>query len=304
MTILAAALVQVSILGLLHPSEITVEQGTRTTKIRNAETRVEANGQTFDRFEIKGDFRIRIEPDFQRAYRGTLTVTANKSDLELLLTAEVEDLVAATVTAESPPNAPPAALAAQAILARSWIAASRGRHGRFDLCDTTHCQHFKEASPAGREAARATRGLVLAWQDKPFAPAYSASCGGRTQTAAAIGWNDENAYPYFAVECSVCRREEPEWTRHFSPEVAALLRARPHAESVRLALGRQSGWDTLPSNNYEATETPQGLEVKGHGHGHGLGYCQRGGAGLARQGLTPAAILRHYFPGTVIISSR
>jgi stage II sporulation protein D len=69
-----------------------------------------------------------------------------------------------------------------------------------------------------------------------------------------------------------------------------------------LALGRRLGWDVLPSNNYELAESPEGLLMKGRGQGHGLGYCQKGGAGLAQKGLSPAAILRHYFPGTNIIS--
>lgn len=280
-------LVKVAILGLLRLPSVTVNDVVYTPR----EAPV----------TIPGPVRV-ATPSLTRSYSGNLEITAESGALQLFLHIPEEDLVAAIAAAESPPNAPAAALEAQAIVARSWLRASRRRHGAYDFCDTTHCQHFKEPSAPARRAAARTRGLVLAWNGRPFAPAYSASCGGRTQTAAAIGWRDDPAhYPYFAVECPVCRRAEPAWTRQLSPEDAREIAARPHQEDARLAVGRRSGWDALPSNNYELL--PGGI-ARGRGHGHGLGYCQRGAAGLARQGQSASQILRHYFPGTVIMSTR
>lgn len=89
---------------------------------------------------------------------------------------------------------------------------------------TTHCQHFKEPTPHGFRAAAKTKNLILVWQGQPFAPAYSASCGGRTKTAAAIGWRDEETYPYFPVDCPICQRDEQPWTRRFVGYDAATLR--------------------------------------------------------------------------------
>jgi len=292
-------LVKVAILTLLHPQQVTVNQ----TTIARRGAQIESAGKLHDRLLFRGALTI-TTTNLRRTYRGDLEVTSKNNELQLLLTATEDDLVAATVSAESPPNAPPSALAAQAILSRSWIRVSRGRHGAYDLCDTTHCQHFKEPTPAGIAAARATAGLVLAWQGKPFAPAFSASCGGRTKTASAIGWSDDNRYPYFAVDCAICRRDEPQWTRRFEDYDASTLREHPHSEHVRLSIGRRSGWAALPSNNYELVETNDGLELRGRGQGHGLGYCQRGGAGMAKQGKSFQELLRHYFPGTAIIGSR
>lgn len=291
-------LLKVAILSLLHPQQVTVNN----IVITRQGGQLDVDGQRQAGYLSRGRFQIRVAPDFQRTYTGQLEITSKNSELQLILTATEDDLIAAIVSAESPGAALPAALEAQAIVARSWLRASRRRHGHYDLCDTTHCQHFKEPAPQGVRAAAATRNLVLLWQGKPFAPAYSASCGGRTRSAAAIGWRDEGAYPYFPVECPICLRNEPEWTRHFDGDAAATLRAHPHSEAARLALGRRLGWDALPSNNYELTESPNGLLLKGRGSGHGLGYCQKGAAGLARQGRSPAEILRHYFPGTNIMS--
>ncbi len=280
-------LVKVAILSLLHLQQVTVNDVDITP------------ARLKPKLTFSGAIRIKTN-QFQRTYHGDLEITAKNNELQLILTTTEEALVAATVSAESPPNALPAALQAQAILARSWIHASRGRHGQYDLCDTTHCQHFKEPTKRGMEAAKATASLLLTWQGKPFAPAYSASCGGRTKTATAIGWRDDNRYPYFEVNCPICQRDEPRWSRHPSPEQLKEIRQNPNKEAIRLKIGRESGWSALPSNNYEI----KGDEIVGHGHGHGLGYCQRGGAGLAQLGKTAAEILHHYFPGTDIVNSR
>ncbi len=304
MTLLLAAVVQVGLLSLFHPQEVLVVRDGVPTTVRRAGAELDVQGRRAPVFRATGDFEIRIPEQFRRRYQGALSIASRNGELEILLTADLEYLVAATVAAESPPAAPPAALAAQAIVARSWILASTRRHRHFDLCDTTHCQHSTEPSPAATRAAVATRGLILTWQGRPFAPAHSASCGGRTMTASAIGWSTANTYPYFAVDCPVCQKSEPLWTRRFDEYDASTLREHPHSEATRLAIGRRSGWDALPSNNYELIETGEGLELRGRGLGHGVGYCQRGAAGLARQGRTAAELLRFYFPGTAIISSR
>lgn len=291
-------LLKVAILTLFHPQQVTVNDVPITC--RNAQ--IEVNGKLQQKFVTSGKFQIRVAPDFQRAYTGNLEITSKNNELQLILTATEDALVAAIVNAESPPAAPPAAQEAQAIVARSWLRASKKRHGQYDLCDTTHCQHFKEPTPSTANAAAKTKNLILVWQGKSFAPAYSASCGGRTKTAAAIGWRDDDSYPYFPVDCPICQRDEQPWTRRFDSDDAAALRDRPHAEAARLLIGRRLGWDALPSNNYEFIESNNGLQIRGRGQGHGLGYCQKGGAGMARQGASPAEILLHYFPGTNIIS--
>jgi len=58
------------------------------------------------------------------------------------------------------------------------------------FCDLTHCQFLREPPPddsAAAMAARETRGIVLTFEDKPFAPMFSRSCGGHTRTPAELG---------------------------------------------------------------------------------------------------------------------
>jgi stage II sporulation protein D len=43
-----------------------------------------------------------------------------------------------------------------------------------------------------------------------------------------------------------------------------------------------------------------GVTLHGHGNGHGVGMCQWGAIGRSRAGIDARAILRHYYPGTVV----
>ncbi len=278
------SVVEVVLFTLLRPKAVMVQCGSE-----GARTITEPSS-------FRGNCSIGVEGAPARRFTGEFVITRANDSLRVVWKGEIEELTAAIVSAESPPNATAAMLEAQAVVARSWLVASKRRHGDIAFCDTTHCQHFKEASERGIKAARATKGLVLSWQGRPFAPAYSASCGGRTKTASEIGWRDDNRYPYFAVDCPVCQREEPRWKRTFSGELAVLLQRAPNKESTRLAIGREDGWDALPSNNYRRF----GDGVEGRGRGHGLGLCQRGSAGFS----TAAAILAHYFPGASVMAAR
>lgn len=249
---------------------------------------------------FQGTCRLMVEGAPARTFRGEFAVTRVNGALRVVLKADVEDLTAAIVSAESPPGASVAMLEAQAIVTRTWLLASGKRHREFSFCDTTHCQHFKEATERGTRASRSTAGLVLSWQGKPFPPAYSASCGGRTMTAKEIGWRDDNRYPYFAVECEVCQRAEQQWTRTFTGDLARFLAGAPNRESTRLTIGRDKGWDRLPSNHYKLSGDGNSLTAIGRGQGHGLGLCQRGAAGFS----SASAILAHYFPGTSVTATR
>jgi stage II sporulation protein D len=163
------------------------------------------------------------------------------------LTAVVEmdrEVAVASIVAAEAPNAPFEAQKAQAVVTRSFLAASRARHGGFDFCDTTHCQFLRDPPPDNSlpaRAAKSTSNLVITYEGRPIAALYSADCGGQTRTPADAGWKDE-PYPYFSVECPV----------HGNPS------------------------------------------------GHRIGYCQRGGAKMAKHGSTFREILARYFPAVEI----
>ncbi|MDP2996015.1 MAG: SpoIID/LytB domain-containing protein [Bryobacterales bacterium] len=244
------------------------------------------------------NFLLSVPGRIERRFRGTLEVASRGGALEAVVSLDIETAVASVVAAESPPGAPIEALKAQAVVARSYYLATRGRHAGFDFCDTTHCQFLRE--PASDEsAARETAGLALLYQREPVAALYSASCGGRTKSLEEIRLPAEG-YPYYSVDCAACRREAREWTARFSGPDAQRLRARPQSEAVRLEIVRRLGWSALPGNNYQIEPEEDAVVLRGRGAGHGVGLCQQGAAAMAATGVDFRVILNRYFPATTI----
>jgi SpoIID/LytB domain protein len=80
-------------------------------------------------------------------------------------------------------GSPPAALAAQAVLARTWAVRNRHRFlvDGYHLCADTQCQVYKDprqASAPVRQAIASTSAQVLAWRGQPIHAVYHASNGG------------------------------------------------------------------------------------------------------------------------------
>ncbi|WP_255441419.1 MULTISPECIES: SpoIID/LytB domain-containing protein [unclassified Synechococcus] len=80
-------------------------------------------------------------------------------------------------------GSPAAALAAQAVLARTWALRNSHRYDvdGYHLCSDTQCQVYADPRLAGgavRRAVQATRGQVLSWQGQPIHAVYHASNGG------------------------------------------------------------------------------------------------------------------------------
>jgi len=245
------------------------------------------------------EFTVSIPQKISRRYQGKLVIRSGGTELLIAVRMNLETAVASVVLAESAPNAPLEALKAQAVAARSFLLAGRGRHRDIDFCDTTHCQFLREPpsgeSPAARATA-ATRGLVLAYKDEVFAAMYSASCGGHTHSLEELGIAVRD-YPYFAVTCDYCIRHPEKWVAEISEQDASTLAG---TESSRLNLARKLGWKTIPSNSYSSRHQNGAVLLEGVGKGHGIGLCQRGATDMARHGASFREILEHYYPNTTI----
>jgi stage II sporulation protein D len=133
-----------------------------------------------------------------RRYWGSVYVTLDHDGSLVAANAVGEDkLLAGLVPAEMYPDAPPAALEAQAIAARTELLQKIGRRNLTDpflLCSTQQCQVY---AGAGKEDARTTRaiektrGIVLLRDGGGLVDVrYSASCGGHTEDNDAI-WGGE-----------------------------------------------------------------------------------------------------------------
>lgn len=94
-----------------------------------------------------------------------------------------ETYLAGVVPHEIGAGSPPAALRAQAVLARTWALANQRRFAvdGYHLCSDTQCQVYSEPGLADgplRQALKASAGQVLIWNGRPVQGVYSASNGG------------------------------------------------------------------------------------------------------------------------------
>lgn len=316
--------VRIGVLGLFHPQGIVVSPAGAMPLIcaagedrwtlneplhvvfDRAAMRIVNHGNTVTRsltcddgLSNAAEFVVTVPGKLARRYRGKLEIALQARELVVIVSMDMETAVASIVMAESPADAPIEALKAQAVAARSFLIAGKGRHSSFDFCDTTHCQFLRQAPAPGSRASQAsaaTQGLVLAYKGETFAAMYSASCGGRTHSLEELGIT-VRGYPYYAVECDYCRRHPERWVAKISQADAAGLSA---TESSRLKLARKLGWKTVPGNSYSSRNEGGAVVLEGSGRGHGIGLCQRGGADMARHGATFQQILEHYYPNTEI----
>jgi stage II sporulation protein D len=245
---------------------------------------------------------LAVPGKLRRRFSGRLQITAEAGVLTAVIEMELEVAVASAVQAESPSGAALEALKAQAVATRSYFVAGSGGHKGFDFCDTTHCQFLREPPPAdapANTAALATRGLVLAYHDRPFPALYSASCGGHTHTLADVGLRVRD-YPYYSVACEYCRAHPLRWNARLAPGDAMALSGGAEAERLRLA--RRLGWNTVRSNDYLVSSHQDHAVIAGVGAGHGIGLCQLGAAAMARSGADFRTILAHYYPNTSIVT--
>ncbi len=99
-------------------------------------------------------------------------------------------------------NSPQAALAAQAVLARTWAVANSHRFkvDGYNLCSDTQCQVYKDPSKANeniKSAIKKTAGTILTWNQKPINTVYHATNGG-VMASVDEAWST-NKVPYLKM---------------------------------------------------------------------------------------------------------
>lgn len=121
-----------------------------------------------------------------KAYRGRLNVAVAGKTLQVIDQVALESYVKGVVPSEMPANWPAAALAAQAVAARSYALANLAKDGPFDLFGDGRSQVYggvAAETPASNAAVDATQGKVLLYAGKVADTVYFSSSGGRTVSA-------------------------------------------------------------------------------------------------------------------------
>ena len=225
----------------------------------------------------------------------------------------------------------------QAILARTFALAHRGRHAGqgFDLCGGTHCQVYRSgASPALRATVQRSHGLVMTMPNRqPIRAVFHASCGGSTSPAE-TAWEGRGVAYLKARPDEFCTHgRHAHWTfeaprdqlretlnRRRSTSPGAFLagvdviardeagRARlilisgerspvVRAEEFRAVVSADFGALGLRSAKFEVKAVGRTFQFTGSGFGHGVGLCQEGARERLRAGHSLEQVLGYYYPG-------
>lgn|SRR5574344_1558955 len=162
---------------------------------------IELNGQWFN-LNIR---RIVIKPPVKgfvstkrRWYRGQIIIENFGGQLVVMNNLPLEDYLLGVVPAEMPSSWSYEALKAQAIAARSYAIANRGKHAShgYDLKDTPEDQAYGGASAersSTNSAVIETKGVVITYNQRVIPAFYSASAGGHTLNASDV-WNKDLPY--------------------------------------------------------------------------------------------------------------
>jgi SpoIID/LytB domain protein len=265
---------------------------------------------------------------------GTIRIGLLQNQSYEVVTLPLEAYIGRVLAGEAARDSEPAALEALAIAIRTYALANLGRHRAegFDLCDQTHCQVVRTATPTTERAAVATAGKVLLYNGAPASVFYSASCGGRTEKPSNV-WPGAENHPYLPSRADDGCGGAPQWSTELTigdlqralnaagyRGTLRVLRVGGHNESgrvsrlaldgltpseisgqdLRMVVGRTLGWQRIQSTAFELRRTRKAYRFRGHGAGHGVGMCVIGSTRLAVAGKSAVEILARYFPGASI----
>ena len=182
-----------------EPAFLAVYQGeTRLTPNLSSTLRLEyeeasATSALFDMAYGTGYYFAGYE---DRYYRGALEFLPRSTGITVVNELSLEEYLYATVPSEIPAYWPAEALKAQAIAARSYTLANRGRYESrgFDLFASVRSASYRGAGNEAErtsEAIDATIGLVLLQDGNPLNAVYSANSGGYTENSLSV-WGFES----------------------------------------------------------------------------------------------------------------
>lgn len=268
-----------------------------------------------------------------RKVAGRVRLLARKGELLAVAVVPLEAYVAAVVSREVGPRFHPEALAAQAVVARTYAVgyAAKPRDPAYDVAGTVEDQVFEGMDGVAAvflEAADRTRGMVVWYRGELARTVYHSTCGGRTEDAGSAWGKD---VPYLrAQRCDDCADSPVYRWEYRMPEaegrrVAKALGVPPgkdlriavagrtptgRASRVRILSGgvsrelqaaefrKTAGYAKVRSLKMEIVPAAGEWRITGEGWGHGVGLCQHGANGMARRGAGFREILSRYYPGT------
>ncbi len=253
---------------------------------------------------------------------------------------KMEEYVAGVVAGEMKPDWPVAALAAQAIVARTFTleeietkggVPARGTQASTDVKEF-QAYSAKDVNDNVKKAVDMTRGMVATYQGKPIRTWFHASAGGITATAKE-GLNFKEAEPPYIQSVQspddLAPADVQNWTVSFTKQevMAALGKTGQNVtavDSVEIGQKGPSGRTTTLVFNKNVPVSGPDFRVaigstvlksmlldkvsmdadkvtfSGKGYGHGVGMSQWGANKMATEGKKPEDIVGYYFKGITV----
>ncbi|GGO20486.1 SpoIID/LytB domain-containing protein [Deinococcus humi] len=265
-----------------------------------------------------------------KPYRGGVLLRVQDGGVQGVNVLDIEDYLRGVVPAEMPASWPAAALAAQAVIARTYVAARINPAAPYDTCATESCQVYpglKAEKAEANAAIDATRAQVVAYAGRPASTYFSSDSGGFTASSGEV-WGKE--LPYLRAQADPFSAGSPragwrvEVTAAQVQTVAARYGARvgrlrgvsvtrlsPSGRPAEITVSGDDGTARITGANAGGFVRSLGapgtrvslsglnpLVISGSGAGHGVGLSQYGALGLARAGQDHLRILGFYYPGT------
>ena len=249
----------------------------------------------------------------------------------LLMVNEVPEnyYLAGVLQAEGGRGSPKEYYEAQAILARTFLAANPGRHAGegFQICDETHCQVYHGLDKPVKiiyQAVRQTRHMIVTDATMhPIMPAYHSNSGGETATAGRV-WLKKIPYltsiqdpyskkgPHYHWKKTIPLTDWLNYLRKQGLDQTVSANKLVVNQAQRIYTYRagnlsipfrkiREDWH-LPSAFFSVHISGNHVVLAGRGYGHGLGMSQEGAMEMAREGFSYKKIIKFYYPGTMIRS--
>ncbi len=255
-------------------------------------------------------------------------------------TMKMEEYIAGVVAGEMKADWPVEALAAQAILARTFTMQAMEEKGGVPARGTQASTDIKEFQAYNakvvnenvKKAIDMTRGMIATYQGKPIHAWFHASAGGITANAKeGLAFKDDEP-PYIQSIQSpddLAPTDVQNWTASFTKKevmdvLAKLGKTVTSIDSIEIGKKGPSGrtLTILINKNIEVSgpelrvgldstklksmlldkveESGNEISFTGKGYGHGVGMSQWGAHKMATMGMKPEDIIGHYFKGVAI----
>lgn len=280
-------------------------------------------------------------PPQKQAVQGTEpTITVYMHETGEKKSMKMEDYIAGVVAGEMKSDWPVAALAAQAIIARTFTlqaidekggVPARGTQASTDIKEF-QAYNAKDVNENVKKAVEMTRGMVITYQGKPAQTWFHASAGGITATAKE-GLDYKKAEPPYIQSVQSPDDLAPDdvknWTASFTKQQVMDVLAKQgknvnRIDSIEIGEKGPSGRATMLVINKNISVSGPEMRIglgstelrsmlldkvavegdkvvfTGKGYGHGVGMSQWGANKLATMGKKPEEIIGQYFKGVTL----